>query len=144
MKALSLLQPWAWVMVDYRGPDPKRIENRRWPTKFRGEFLIHASLGYDWKGHRWIERETGITLPDSGTLKRGGFVGMASCVDCVTSHASRWFFGPYGFVLAEKVRSFPFEPCKGALGFWEYPLDAMGQSIVFGRAVRKALLEGLR
>lgn len=41
MKALSLRQPWAAAVLHLG----KRIENRRWPTSFRGEFLIHASKG---------------------------------------------------------------------------------------------------
>jgi hypothetical protein len=39
MKALSLRQPWAEVVLRFG----KRIENRRWNTAFRGVFLIHAS-----------------------------------------------------------------------------------------------------
>jgi hypothetical protein len=31
--------------------------------------------------------------------------------------ASPWFFGPYGFVIAE-TRPRRFLPCKGALGFF--------------------------
>ena len=42
MKALSLRQPWAWAVVE-AGKD---VENRRWNTKFRGDFLIHAASGW--------------------------------------------------------------------------------------------------
>ena len=41
MKALSIRQPWAWMIL-YAGKD---IENREWPTRFRGRVLIHASKG---------------------------------------------------------------------------------------------------
>ena len=41
MKALSIRQPWAWLIVNSH----KHIENCDWPTKFRGRFLIHASKG---------------------------------------------------------------------------------------------------
>lgn len=41
MKALSLRQPWAYAVVHLG----KRIENRRWTTSLRGDFLIHASKG---------------------------------------------------------------------------------------------------
>ena len=43
MKCLSLRQPWAWAVV-HAG---KSVENRRWNTNFRGEFLIHAAV---WPG----------------------------------------------------------------------------------------------
>jgi hypothetical protein len=39
--ALSIRQPWAWLIL-HAGKD---IENRDWPTKYRGPFLIHASKG---------------------------------------------------------------------------------------------------
>lgn len=41
MKALSIRQPWAWLIV-HGGKD---IENRSWHTKFRGRFLVHAAKG---------------------------------------------------------------------------------------------------
>jgi len=41
MKAISIRQPWAWLIVN----GYKDIENRSWPTKFRGRVLIHASKG---------------------------------------------------------------------------------------------------
>jgi hypothetical protein len=39
MKALSIRQPWAWLII-HAGKD---IENREWRTSFRGPVLIHAS-----------------------------------------------------------------------------------------------------
>jgi ASCH domain len=41
MKAPSIRQRWAWLIVNGH----KDIENRAWPTKFRGRVLIHASKG---------------------------------------------------------------------------------------------------
>lgn len=41
MKVLSLLQPWATLVV----MGHKKIETRRWQTAYRGELLIHASSG---------------------------------------------------------------------------------------------------
>ena len=43
MKALSIKQPWAWLIVN----GFKDIENRTWRTKIRGEFLIHAGIEAD-------------------------------------------------------------------------------------------------
>ncbi len=41
MKVISLLQPWAsLVVMGY-----KKCETRSWNTKSRGTLLIHASLG---------------------------------------------------------------------------------------------------
>ena len=41
MKAISLLQPWASLVI----MGVKKIETRNWGTKHRGTILIHASLG---------------------------------------------------------------------------------------------------
>jgi hypothetical protein len=48
----------------------------------------------------------------------GGIVGQAELVGCVTESSSRWFCGPYGFVIRD-ARPLPFKPCRGALGFFK-------------------------
>ena len=59
------------------------------------------------------------TLDD---LPRGGIVGEAEIVDCVTQSDSPWFEGPYGFVL-RNAHPLPFRPCRGRLGFFKPTLD---------------------
>jgi len=39
LRALSLRQPWAWLVTN----GSKDIENRSWHTNHRGPLLIHAS-----------------------------------------------------------------------------------------------------
>ena len=116
MKALSIRQPWAWLIVHRH----KDIENRNWPTKFRGPVLIHASKGMtrdEYAAAFATAEEQGIELPPFEDLPRGGIVGQATIADCVQAHASPWFFGDYGFVLAD-AEPLPFCPCKGRLGFF--------------------------
>lgn len=43
MKAISLWQPWASLMVAGK----KRVETRHWPLKHRGPLLIHAAKKWD-------------------------------------------------------------------------------------------------
>jgi len=43
MKVISILQPWATLVVI----GAKKIETRSWDTKFRGPLLIHASKRWD-------------------------------------------------------------------------------------------------
>ncbi len=43
MLALSIRQPWAYLIAS----GIKTIENRSWPTKHRGPFIIHASKLFD-------------------------------------------------------------------------------------------------
>lgn len=117
MKALSIRQPWAWLIL-HGGKD---VENRSWPTSFRGRFLIHAAKACGSHEKRAIEivKDLGIEIPEQ--LDRGGIVGEVEIVDCVnvefTDFTSLWFNGPFGFVL-NNPKPLPFRPCKGALGFF--------------------------
>src|SRR5690349_14501124 len=43
MKALSIRQPWAWLIVNGHKP----VENRSWPTKYTGKLLIHAGQRFE-------------------------------------------------------------------------------------------------
>lgn len=51
-------------------------------------------------------------------MHAGGIIGEAEIVDCVTSSPSRWFQGPYGFVI-RNARILEFRRCRGQLGFFE-------------------------
>lgn len=114
MKALSILQPWAFLIVSGQ----KDIENRTWGTQRRGRVLIHAGKGFDLEGYRALART--IPMPAIEAFPRGGIVGAATIVDCVSDHASAWFSGPYGFVL-EAAEVLPFRPLRGELGFFDVP-----------------------
>jgi hypothetical protein len=120
MRALSIRQPWAWLIVNGHKP----IENRDWATAYRGEFLIHASKTCTQKYFAevvaQVEQQFGIVVPCFEVLERGGVVGVAEIVDCVTASDLPWFTGEFGFVLAN-ARSLPFLPFKGALSFFDVP-----------------------
>lgn len=111
--ALSIRQPWPHHILF----DGKRVENRSWPTRFLGSFLIHASATFDGKA---AERREFIAKHPRSPL--GGIVGMATITDCVTSMDSARFFGPYGFVLVNPT-PLEFVPCKGKLGFFTPDID---------------------
>ena len=115
--ALSIRQPWAWLIVN----GWKNIENRTWPTRFRGRFLVHASSGmtrneYD-ACRLFMLGFTTLELPPMGALERGGIVGEVTLLDCVKQHHSEWFCGPWGFVLSDS-KPLPFVRMKGELGFF--------------------------
>lgn len=120
MLALSIRQPWAWLITEFNGHDPKRMENRKWYTKYRGWILIHAAITYDTAGAKWVRNEFGITVPGPGECKAGGIVGSAYLKDVVKASKSRWFQGPFAFVLT-RVYPLPFTFCPGQLGLFEYP-----------------------
>jgi hypothetical protein len=119
---LSVRQPYAWLIVNGIKP----VENRTWPTRFRGRILIHASANYpkrDYDDDRKAYHDRwGVAYPNRDELV-GGIVGSATVVDCVTAHPSEWWVGPYGFVL-EKPRAFAkLIPFKGALGIFNVPVS---------------------
>lgn len=125
MKALSLTQPWASLIIDGR----KKIETRSWPVNYRGEFAIHAA--------RSVDREACAHFGyDPDAIPRGAVIGIATLADCFrfTAVNIRQFSaeelsygdftpGRYGFRL-EKIRICPPIPCRGSLGLWEW--NALG------------------
>ncbi len=130
MKALSVRAPWWWAILHCG----KTIENRDWPTRFRGTVYLHAGKWFkadeiqeDFDDVRWmLKQATPELIPPHLTLrmlKDAGdcMVGKVDIVDCVRQSSSPWFVGEYGFVLANPVvfeRPIPF---KGALGFFDVP-----------------------
>lgn len=123
MKALSIRQPWAWLIVN----GWKNIENREWPTHFRGRFLIHSSKSMtraEYQACRlFMAGFTTLDIPPAEQLERGGIVGEAVLLNCVRRHDSEWFCGPFGFVLGE-AKPLPFIPYKGTLGFFNVELPS--------------------
>ena len=124
--ALSIRQPWAWAIIN-AGKD---IENRDWPTKFRGPVCIHAAKGMTLDEYDGFIRTihqvsltrpfpSGAVVPHGAGLLRGGIIGVVEIVDCVETSESPWFFGRYGFVL-RNARPVDFNPVKGALGFFDW------------------------
>jgi hypothetical protein len=130
MKALSVRAPWWWAIL-HLGKD---IENREWRTAFRGRILLHASRWY-------VERDVledvncidGIVRAGMDDLLADGnprevfsrssgcIVGSVEIVGCVTHSDSPWFFGTYGFQLANPIALPAPIPFKGALGFFDVP-----------------------
>ena len=114
MKALSIRQPWAWLIAN----GYKDIENRTWDTKFRGRIYVHTGQRIDpndFQRQREHVRTSGIMIPE---LVTGAVIGEVDIVDCVTQSDSPWFDGPCGLVLANPVAYVKPIPCKGQLGFF--------------------------
>lgn len=87
MIALSLRQPWCWVVLNLG----KDLENRHWSTDYRGEFLMHASKAMTKREYyECIEFCQGVLgtsviakFPALKALPRGGIVGAARIVDVI-------------------------------------------------------------
>ena len=115
LPALSVRQPWAWLIVCGQ----KDIENRPRRTHYRGSLLIHAGLSldsYTEENVEWLNKKYAVNIP--GEMHTGGIVGIVDLIDCVHTHKSRWFNkGNFGWVLTNP-RRLVFRPCKGALGLF--------------------------
>lgn len=112
MKALSIRQPWASLII----AGIKDVENRSWRTRFRGRILVHAGLALDRAGIDFA-RSLGIDI-NPADLQRGGIIGSIEIADCVEESDSPWFFGPHGFIL-RSPQVLPFRQCLGRLGFFD-------------------------
>jgi hypothetical protein len=134
MKALSVRAPWWWAIL-HCGKD---IENRDWYTNFRGTIYLHA--GKFWRPREIEEDCDDICMimgdrapvdfpPDSLQTGCGCIVGTVDIVGCVNQSRSRWFFGEWGFQLANPV-AFPRPiPFRGALGFFDVPDNFLAKTL---------------
>ena len=132
IKALSIRAPWWWIIL-HGGKD---IENRDWKTNYRGTVLIHASKWWSLRAvaedaedaSKLSAKKTGAKTTYRQMRDAGGcIVGRAEIVDCVNESDSPWFFGKFGFVLANPVAFVEPIPCKGALSFFTVPGDVLAQ-----------------
>lgn len=89
MKALSILQPWASLVVttdQNTGKAYKQIETRSWNTKYRGPLLIHASIGKQYRklptdGPLWMN----CPLRIIESMPFGAIIGMVNLVDTMNT-----------------------------------------------------------
>ena len=120
MHAISIQQPWAWLIVSGQGKD---IENRtRWNYKHIGRVRIHASKTIDTDPDRFprqrkLIEELGIDIPDN--LPTGCLVGEATITGIVTESESPWFEGKTGIELADPIAYKNPIPYGGMLGIFE-------------------------
>lgn len=128
MKAISVWQPWAWFIARRFKP----VENRGWPTHYRGPILIHASKRYDTAMDiDWAQELIGGELPPRSFFDalQGGICAIATLSDCVTSHPSPWHAaGKYGFVL-DDTQPTRFTPYRGLQGLFNIPETAVPETI---------------
>ena len=118
MKTLTLKQPFAELVVSGK----KTIEIRKWNTKFRGRFLIHASK----QPNKEVMKKEGFE-----NLPCGVIVGEVEIYDVKKyidekdfqkdqdKHLANSKYGKYGFLLRNAKRMEEI-PAKGRLNFWNF------------------------
>lgn len=145
MKALSLTQPWASLVVEGH----KAYETRSWPTKYRGSLAIHASKGFPRSAKLLLGTEESdgddficmaLNRP-AEEMHLGRILGTVDLVDCQETwdvlgsetifisqaeHAfGDWAEGRYAWKLENPVKFQYSIPAKGSLGLWTIPLDIL-------------------
>lgn len=153
MRALSLVQPWATLIM----VGEKRIETRSWGTSHKGKLAIHASAGKPKYAREFCqEPEVEEILERHGldweTLPRGVVVGTTEVLTC--TGISRWtgevlrvareietyagtvtglpedeyLFGDYSpgryaWILGKVEPFLEPVPARGSLGLWKWEPD---------------------
>jgi hypothetical protein len=136
MKAITVSQPWAWLLA----AGIKTHETRSWATNQCGMFVIHASKRTKFSDEAFDDlfyelpelfTEHGVTEPDD--LAYGSAVGTATLVAChrterrITGVSLQetdlgdWTPGRFAweftgaYLLPEPI------PYRGQQGIWEFP-----------------------
>ncbi len=124
MKCLSLKQPFA----DLLALGEKTVELRKWNTKFRGKFLVHASKNIDKEACERLDI-------DINNPRKGVIIGSAFLYDVKEyknqeefnkdkqkhfSVISKYFDGyKYGFLVRDARMLKTSIPYSGKLGFFK-------------------------
>ena len=132
MKALTISQPYASLIAD----GEKWVENRTWPTPYRGLLAIHAG-----KATQYLDRK------ELAAYLNGCVIAVARLVACVHKHAVeardplpcsqllragidiQAFLdhphteGPWCWVLRDVRKLDEPVPCSGKQGLWDW-IDA--------------------
>ena len=122
MKCLSVCQPFAELIVQGK----KTIELRKWNTKFRGEFLVHAPQKIRLDDCKRLKIKPEMTV--------GAIIGKVELIDVKEYENSTQIKidlkkhlalndiseNKYGFILQNpKELKIPI-PCSGQLNFFEF------------------------
>ncbi len=92
MKALSVSQPWAQLLI----LGLKQYDVRRWQAKFRGPLLIHASKGFSEAARRLCREQpyrqllAGAGINSTADLPTGALIGTVQLEDCLATDQLRY------------------------------------------------------
>ena len=123
MKALSIKQPWAYLIAVGK----KDVENRTWKTNYRGKILIHttkASKYFDKNQINLIETEMTENEYKNSLDNIGEIIGEVEIVDCIKNSKSKWAEKYcWNWVLKNPILyDKPIKNIKGHLMLWNYEM----------------------
>ncbi len=119
--ALTVCQPWAYAII-HGGKD---VENRSWPTSYRGLLAIHAG-----KSRSWLDPDCpmpdGTDHPPLDKLVFGAVIGIVELVDCLPIRRCKsiWAEGPWCWVL-RNARSIEPVLASGQTRLWTWRADGL-------------------
>ena len=122
MLALSIRPAWAWSII-HGGKD---VENRARRCRFRGRFLVHASLAatkhdYERATEALCAAKDVPLLPSEDEFAAGGIIGSVELVDVLDDSDSLWYQpGCYAWVL-RNPRPLAFLPFRGRRNWFHVP-----------------------
>ena len=122
MKCLSICQPFANLIIEGK----KTIELRKWNTKFRGEFLVHAPQKIRLNDCKRLKIQSELTI--------GAIIGKVELLEVkeylsasqIRKDSKRHLASndmdenKYGFILQNPKRLRVPIPCNGRLNFFEF------------------------
>jgi hypothetical protein len=139
LKALTVCQPYAELLLG-----PKRVENRSWPTRYRGLVALHAGKGTEWmsRADDWVLAHVQRPIRD---LEYGAVIGLGWIETCVPFSPGisgagrmgqfRWLdtdpfaSGPYCWIFKWALRLPQPVEVRGAQGLWNLPQEALGRIV---------------
>jgi len=120
MMALSVRQPWAWLIM----AGHKDVENRSWCIRTPIRIWIHAASGMTRAEYAWCwlyAAALGVEIPPFSSLVRGCLLGTIKVEQCCHDTPSPWYddvLAPWGWVLSDpRPLKTPWR-CRGQLGLF--------------------------
>lgn len=125
MRAISLWQPWAQLIIDGR----KHYETRHWSTDYRGPLAIHAAKtltqeiqiaikDFDYERFNLpFGAVVGIVDLESVTKMSQEFIGKQTLIELASGN---WEEGRYAWKMTLLEKYDPPIRATGRQGFWEW------------------------
>jgi len=140
MKALTVCQPYAdLILLPKTDSRFKRVENRTWPTRFRGPLLIHAGKSRDWLCENPRQPgydDYGFKLDE---IVFGAIVGVVDVINSLPADQVEQVYpqlkghqhinGPWCIVMCNVRRFATPIPYKGAQGLFEVPAEVVAEQM---------------
>ena len=129
MKALTIKEPWATLIID----GYKKYEFRSWKTNYRGKLLIHAGMSEE---KDMLKKFKDYNL----NCSKGMIIGEALLTDCIlvtkefedellkidkTVYGRESHEMKYAWKLENVIKYDKPIPIKGKLGLWNYEEETM-------------------